>query len=58
MSVAFALSRDGQELPVANGQVVTWMVAMFPRRQPEDKWYKIPPRLLEPHMHTATIVYH
>ena len=55
MDIVFALSHGGQWSPVTNGEVVTWMVAMFPNVQPENKWYKIPNNLLPPNLDVAYV---
>ena len=55
MDVVFALNQHGQTSPVANGDVVAWMLAMFPDVQPEDKWYNIPANLLPPDIDVAYV---
>jgi hypothetical protein len=51
--VGFALDRNGQSVPLANGMIVTWLVDMFGGPvPPENKWYKIP----DEHLHSGIVV--
>ena len=58
MDLIFALDQNGQTSPVTNGDVVTWMVAMFPGEQPpEDRWYQIPANLLPSNLSVAYVYF-